>query len=205
VRIAAVLLAAGTAQRFGGPSKLLATLGGVPLIQYPARAIAASHVAYTLAVTGREAAAIERALSGFSCQFIHNPSWSEGLGGSVAVGVRALPDDVDGVLIVPGDMPFLTAAFLNALIEQCEHAPAPRPIIFPQLPDGNQSNPVLWPSRFFTELSHLTGVVGAKALLKVHAAHARAYPVSDAVLLTDIDTLSDLELAQRLVPFATPP
>jgi molybdenum cofactor cytidylyltransferase len=131
-------------------------------------------------------------------QFIHNAAWVDGLGGSVAVGVGALPDDADGALIVPGDMPFLTPEFLNAMIERFASAPAPRPILFPQLPDGTQGNPVLWPKRFFPELAKLTGAVGAKPLIKRYAAEAQAYAVPDARLLIDVDTPDDLERARRL-------
>lgn len=230
MRIAAVLLAAGAAQRFGGPSKLLADLGGMPLIVHAACTLAASSVAHIVVVTGREAAAIEAALPcpwpaekpqmtpdssdgnppprqgegdqlhsehNQTFDFVHNPGWSEGLGGSVAAGVRALPENVDGVLIIPADMPFLTPAILSAMIERFESAPEPRPIVFAQSPDGTQTNPVLWPKRFFAELASLTGAAGAKLLIKRYAAEAQAFPVTDARLMLDIDTREDLERARQ--------
>ena len=195
MRIAAVLLAAGAAERFGGPSKLLAPLGGVPLVNHAARALAGSAVSNIIVVTGRDEQSVKSALAEFNTHFIHNPAWSDGLGGSVAAGVRALVDEIDGALIVPGDMPFLTAEFLNALIGLFERLPEPRPIIFPQLPDGTQGNPVLWPKRCFSELAGLSGAAGAKALIKKHAADAMAFPVADAHLLLDIDTQDDLARA----------
>lgn len=198
--IAAILLAAGAAERFGGQSKLLADLGGVPLIVHAARAIVGSNSSGFLAVTGRDGAAVAAALQGSGLQIIPNPNWAEGLGGSVAAGVRALQVDACGVLIVPGDMPFLTPGYLNALIDRFTQSPEPRPILFPQLPDGTQGNPVLWPRRFFAELAELSGAKGGKALLNQHAQVAQAFPVTDARLFVDIDTPDDLVRAAALLP-----
>lgn len=209
MRIAAVLLAAGAAERFGGPSKLLADLGGVPLIVHAARAIAGSCVSSIIVVTGRDAEDIKtvvRAGTPFYPLFIHNTAWAEGMGGSIAAGVRALPGEVpgdvlggvDGVLIVPGDMPFLTPELLSSMIERFESALEPRPIVFAQAPDGTQRNPVLWPNRFCAQLASLSGAAGGKSLLQNNAGETMPFPVADGELLADIDTPDDLVQAAAL-------
>ena len=197
MRVAAILLAAGGAERFGGPSKLLAELGGFPLIVHAARAIAGSATCHVAVVTGRDAGAIETALSPFAFQFVHNTAWADGMGGSIAAGVLSLPAGVDAALIVPGDMPFLTPALLNSLAETFDAATEPRPIVFPQLPDGTQLNPVLWPKRYFSELSLLSGPSGGKQLLRSLAEQSAGIIVNDARLVADIDTKADLEAARR--------
>ena len=65
-------------------------------------------IADVVVVTGCEAARIEEALAGLSVRFVPNADWQTGIGSSIAAGVRALGDGVDGALIVPGDMPFLS-------------------------------------------------------------------------------------------------
>lgn len=198
MRIAAVLLAAGAAERFGGPSKLLADLGGEPLITYAARAIADSAVASIIAVTGRDAREIGFALGrqvGSKVQIVHNAEWEKGMGGSVAAGVRALGKGVDAVFIVPGDMPFLTAQLFNAMIDTYAAASAPQPILYPRSSDGVQGNPVLWPKRFLDDLALLSGPSGAKSLLLKYQPQALAFAVADAAL-TDVDTAQDLAKAR---------
>ena len=214
MRIAAFLLAAGAAERFGGSSKLLAGLGDVPLIAHAARAIAGSAVSHIFVVTGRDAQSVAAAIMAGSdpeharrFQFIHNPAWADGMGGSIAAGVRALPagvpgdvpGDVDAMLIIPGDMPFLTPAILSAMIERFESAPEPRPIVFAQSPDGTQTNPVLWPKRFFAKFAGLSGAAGGKSLLQSHAGETMPLPVADGELLADIDTPDDLVRAAALL------
>ncbi len=114
------------------------------------------------------------------------------MGGSIATGVRALTEDVDGVLIIPGDMPLLTPEFLTAMIEHFERVPEPRSIIYPQSPACVQGNPVLWPQRFFAELAGLTGAAGGKSLLQRYADDSMPFPIADGPLLLDIDTPDDL-------------
>ncbi len=50
---------------------------------------------------------IVQALDGLPVRFVPNPAWDEGMGGSIAAGVRLVGEDVDGVFIVPGDLPNL--------------------------------------------------------------------------------------------------
>lgn len=195
MRIAAILLAAGAAERFGGPSKLLADLDGAPVVVHAARALSASAACRVIAVTGRDASAMEAALASLPIEFIHNPAWADGMGGSIAAGVRALPPGIDAALIVPGDMPFMTPAFFNKLIDTFETSSEPRPIVFPQRPDGTQANPVLWPKRYFSKLALLSGPAGGKSLLHSLGDQSVGITITDARLLTDIDTQADLEAA----------
>lgn len=199
MRVAAVLLAAGAAHRFGGPSKLLVEFDGAPLIHRAARAVEGCGAAVTIAVTGRDAEAVTAALSGFTLDCVYNPAWADGLGGSVATGVRALGTGIDAALIVPGDMSLLTPEFLQEMIRFAARMPEPRPICFAQLPDGTQSNPVLWPKRYFPELMALLGTAGGKVLLTRYAPQTMAFPVTDVRLLMDIDTPDDLVRASALI------
>src|ERR1700710_2825886 len=55
-RIAAVLLAAGRSTRMGGPNKLLAEIGGRPLVRIVAEQALASRAETGIVVTGNQAA-----------------------------------------------------------------------------------------------------------------------------------------------------
>jgi molybdenum cofactor cytidylyltransferase len=107
--IAAILLAAGNSRRFGAANKLLAQIDGQPLIRRVAEEIALRADVRVVVVTGYDRHSIERALSDLPLHFAHNVHWPTGMGSSIAVGIGALPPKIEGVMIVPGDMPFLTA------------------------------------------------------------------------------------------------
>jgi molybdenum cofactor cytidylyltransferase len=191
--IAAVLLAAGASQRFGADNKLLASIGGKPLIRWVAEQIVHSG-AEVVVVTGCDHLLIEKALEGLSLRFAHNLSWTRGVGSSIAVGVMALGSQALGAFIVPGDMPFLTSDLLKDLMATFKSSGAS--IVYPTTLAGEQRNPVLWPRRFFPLLGSLSGRGGAKHLLATSIDSQKQVPVVNEGTFADVDLPADLETAR---------
>ena len=192
--ICAVLLAAGASQRFGADNKLLANIGGKPLIRWVAEKIMHSD-ADVVAVTGCDYLLIEEALEGLPLRFAHNLNWTRGLGSSIAAGVMALSSQAVGTFIVPGDMPFLTSALLKDLMAAFNESRG-RSIVYPITRAGEQRNPVLWPRRFFPLLASLSGSAGAKHLLATSINSQMPVPVVDEGAFADVDLPADLETAR---------
>src|SRR5262249_28167518 len=115
--VAAVVLAAGRSSRMGGPNKLLAEIGGRPLVRIVAETVLASRAHPVVVVTGHERERVEVALARLPVTFVHNPNYAEGLGTSLKAGVAALPAEVDGAVICLGDMPQVDAALIDQLID----------------------------------------------------------------------------------------
>jgi molybdenum cofactor cytidylyltransferase len=192
--IGAIVLAAGTSQRFGADNKLLASIGGEPLVRRVVHVLIQSGIADIVVVTGHERTLIQAALEALPVGFAHNENWATGMASSIVAGVSALPAGVDGAFIVPGDMPFLTAAVIERLTEVFdEHGRAS--IVYPATSGGEQRNPVLWPRRFFGELAALAGPQGAKQLLATLAPECIAVAIDDHAF-ADIDTEADLVAAR---------
>ena len=194
--IGAVVLAAGLSKRFGGESKLLADLGGEPLVRHAVRAVAESGLADVVVVTGREAGACRDALRDLPVQFVHNPKWEDGMGSSIACGVAALDADLAGAFIVPGDMPFITPDLLRTLMAAFSET-GERRAVFPTSPAGEQRTPVLWPRHLLSRLRSLSGAEGGKSLLKSIAGDALGVTIADQSLLTDVDTAEDMDAARQ--------
>lgn len=196
-RVAALVLAAGASRRMRGPNKLLAALDGRPIVAHVAGAALASRADEVVVVTGRDAAEVERALAGGASAradraptFAHNPDADGGLSSSLRRGLAALGATTDGALVCLGDMPWLRAAHLDALIGAFA-ADRARPICVP-VHDGRRGNPVLWPARHFAALSALEGDTGGRALLGALAAEVCAVPIADAAIHRDVDAPEDL-------------
>lgn len=190
--IGAVLLAAGSSSRFGDENKLVADFEGQPLIRHVAGIVSESGVGDVVVVTGHDRDAVEAALDGLPVRFVHNEDWSAGMGRSIARGIRALRPDTPAAFIVPGDMPFLTAALLEALAGRYADVERTR-VVVPTTEDGRQRNPVLWPRRCFDDLASLDGPEGGKALLNRHCPEVLEVPIADVSVFTDIDTPDDLK------------
>jgi len=202
-KLGAVLLAAGASRRFGPESKLLANFGGEAIVRRVARTLTQSDLADIVVVTGHEERLCREALQGLTVRLAHNDAWNEGMGTSIAMGVAALDQTLDGAFIVPGDMPFLRPALLKTMAELFAQAEPP-PIVFPVTPNGEQRNPVLWPRRFFPRLLSLSGHEGAKAFLHESASQSAFITVEDTSELQDIDTPSELAAARAHLALGLP-
>ena len=197
-RIAAVILAAGRSTRMGPANKLLADLNGKPLVRWVAEAALASQTRPVLAVVGHQTAEVKAALAGLDVTLVDNPDYATGLASSLKAGIRALPQTIDGALVLLGDMPRITAAHIDRLIA----ASASGRIIVP-MHEGQRGNPVLWPARYFPELLALEGDAGAKPLLTTHAADIHEVDLGTDAIFLDIDTPDALahERENSLSPF----
>src|SRR5205807_2038752 len=85
--IAVVVLAAGRSTRMRGPNKLLAEIGGKPLVRIVVEQALASRGKGVIVVTGHERERVEASLTGLPVRLVFNPAFAEGLGTSVRAGI----------------------------------------------------------------------------------------------------------------------
>jgi molybdenum cofactor cytidylyltransferase len=185
-KIAALVLAAGQSLRAGATNKLLAEIAGVALIRRTVETILASPAHPVIVVTGHEAGKLSGALDGLDVEFAHNPVYAAGMAGSIAVGVKALPADVAGVLVCLGDMPSLDAGDIAALIAAFD--PEHGTTIVVPVAQGRQGNPVLFGRTHFGQLMELTGDAGARSVIAAHKGAVAEVAMTGDGTLTDLDT-----------------
>lgn len=192
-KVAALVLAAGLSRRFGDGHKLLADLDGKPVIRHVVEAALASSARPVLLVTGHRAEAVGVAAGAGDFSRVTNTAYTEGLASSLQAGLRALPADLDGVLVCLGDMPDIGPAVLEKLISAFNPVEG-RAICVP-VHHGKRGNPTLWGMQFLPDLLRLEGDAGARSLLVPHADWICEVPVDDPGILQDYDTPA--MLAQR--------
>jgi molybdenum cofactor cytidylyltransferase len=189
--IAAVVLAAGRSTRMGGPNKLLAEIGGRPLVRIAAEQALASRAKPVIVVTGHERERVEAALKGLPVRLVHNPDFAQGLGSSVHTGIAAVPAQADGAIVCLGDMPQVDAALIERLIGA--FAPEQGALAVVPTINGQRGNPVLWSRRFFPDLMAIEGDVGARHLISRYGEAVVEVPVTGKGALVDVDTPEALE------------
>lgn len=193
-RIGALVLAAGRSTRMGGINKLPCDCQGVPLLSRAVDAACASRIAQVMVVTGFEAALVETVLADRPVSFTHNPVFDQGVSSSLRCGLRAMPQDMDAVLVMLGDMPQITADQIDSLLKAFDpDAPA---IVVPER-DGRRGNPVLWPRRYFAEMYAISGDVAACGLLERHADKVKLVRITSDPILADVDTPDALASLER--------
>jgi len=114
-----------------------------------------------------------------------------GMGDTIAAAVRATADAA-GWLVLPGDLPLVQAGSLLAVAQALqEHA-----VVVPWV-KGRRGHPVGFAAACGAALMQLQGPEGAASVIR--ACTPFRLVLDDIGCVTDIDTPSDLEAAQRLL------
>jgi molybdenum cofactor cytidylyltransferase len=201
-KVAALVLAAGRSSRFrkaGGAeeTKLVAMLGGKPIVLRVVEAALASRARPVIVVVGHARGAVEAALGGLPVTIVFNPDYATGLASSLRTGLTAAPADAGGALVLLGDMPNVEARLVDALIGALEARPNAQAIAPAE--GGRRGNPVLLGRRLFEPARRLEGDEGARRLLaslkESDVVDIDPPPGSDVSF--DVDTPSDLVAARR--------
>ncbi len=220
-----VILAAGASSRLGEP-KALAEIGGRAVLDWMLTAArgALPNGAPPLVVTGAHHAEISTFLGKAAArtpdplpsEVVRNPDWSHGRTAGLQLAARTCPGA--DLLIWPADVPLVSAATLEALVQEWEHlgepsrgwlAPAvgrsfhastgtalgaepPSPV------ERSFGHPILL-GRDLVAGVHGLSVEAPLRLLRQQAAPLAAVAVDDQAVLDDLDTPADLERLRRRV------
>src|SRR5262249_31648611 len=117
---AAILLAAGRGQRFGGEvPKLLVPLSGTRVLQAALQPCLASEVDSVLVVLGYQDREVRATLGPIDrrIHWIFAPDWHMGMGHSLAFAVNQVPKECQRLLVGLADMPWLEAQVVNKLLQ----------------------------------------------------------------------------------------
>lgn len=194
--IAALVLAAGRGRRFGAESKLTVPFRGRPLVRAAVETALASPARPVVVVSGHWRDALEAALDELAIRLVANPDPDLGLGSSLRLGLQALPAGIDGVVVMLGDMPLVTADHIARLIAAFE-AHQRTAICVPTC-EGARGNPVLWPAWSFPRLAAIEGDRGGRVLLGPLAGSVVEVAMADDGVLIDVDDAAALAAAARV-------
>jgi molybdenum cofactor cytidylyltransferase len=187
-RVAALILAAGKASRMGegGAHKLLAEFDGVPLVRRCALAAIDGGACSVSVVTGHRHSEIESALSGLELAAVHNPYYASGMASSLIAGFTSeVASQADGIMVMLADMPGVSAADLNALIQAFRQSRGEA--IVRAVSRGKRGNPVILPRQLYGAVAHLKGDIGARHIIETAGLPIVDVDIGDGAHL-DVDT-----------------
>ena len=192
--VAAIVLAAGEAARFG-ECKQLMKLGDKTLVEHVLDTVNASSVDDVIVVLGAHADDIRRRVKFARERIVMNPQYGDGMSTSIHAGLRALQPSTDAAMIVLADQPFVTPQTLDRIID--EYRAHKSAAVVPTY-HGARGNPVLVDRSLFDEMFALRGDTGFRAVLARQPDAVTRVPVDDVGVVTDIDTREDFDgLAPR--------
>jgi molybdenum cofactor cytidylyltransferase len=188
MKIATLILAAGSSSRMGRTKQLL-PWGNSTLL---GNAVASAHesgLVDILVVLGAKANTIKATLDSMPCQITVNSDWEEGLGSSIRTGVSHILSSAsmpDGILIMLADQPFVNADYLKKLIYHFKNGDGG--IICSDYGE-KQGVPAIFSRKYFTKLQGLGGDQGAGPIIEVH--RDDSYGLEAGKITMDLDTHED--------------
>jgi CTP:molybdopterin cytidylyltransferase MocA len=191
-----IVLAAGEGRRLGGP-KALALLDGRTFLERVLAACRAAALREALVVVGAESERVLGAIPPvFPVRYVLNPDWPKGQTSSIQRGLEALPEDAEGFLLWPVDVPVVPASAVDAGLKAFE--PGRSAIV--ALSDGRRrGHPVLFDASYREAFLALRPEDPAHRVIRGHEAAVRYVLVDHPGPFLDIDRPEDLERARRLV------
>ena len=196
MKVAAVVLAAGAASRFGSP-KALARLDGRPILEHVLDAVREAGIDDVIVVLGHAADEIEEGIDWLEERRVRNPD-PRHLSSSLQVGidaVAAIDPPVRAAVIVLGDQPRTRPEVIRALLAAARSGD--RPVVVPRYADGGGANPVVLLADAFELVDEAIGDRGLGPVLASNDDLVTEVPVPGAN--PDIDTPDDLARLQDIL------
>lgn len=190
-RTTGLLLAAGAGRRMGRPKALVRSAAGEPWVLGAARTLHAGGCHRVLVVTGAESDAVAALVAPLPwADVVAAEGWEEGMGPSLAAGLRALAEtDADCAVVGLVDTPDVSAEVVRRVVATVGAGAA---ALGRAAYDGIPGHPVvLGRDHWHGVVASATGDRGARAYLAGHP--HRLVECGDLATGADVDTAPGLE------------
>ena len=189
--VAGLLLAAGSSTRMGTPKQILPA-GDVLLIERVLAQSLHSKLDLVILVLGFMAKDIRGQIrsggDSSRLKIVENSGYEQGISSSILTGLSHVEKEYDHVMILLGDMPYITSGVINRLLAGYLESGLPLGALRVR---GKRSHPVIIGRPFFPALLRLTGDQGARDLFISHGEQVCLVEPGEDYDDTDIDTYED--------------
>ncbi|MGI9222369.1 MAG: nucleotidyltransferase family protein [Woeseiaceae bacterium] len=185
-KVYAILLAAGSATRYGGGKQTAAWLDST-LVRHASNLAASCCAERTILVTGHDWTTVKSACDPLSGGFVVNENYADGVGSSIAQAVRSVRHAASAVLVMLADQPLVTSGHLANLVATWTGGENE---IVASAYAGTVGVPALFGAGCFADLCALSGDQGARKLLLDPKFDVQTIAFEDAA--ADVDTSQDL-------------
>ena len=189
------MLAAGTSSRLGQPKQLL-QYNGKTLLKHAVDEATNSNADMIVVVLGANAGLLLKEIDDSRVTVVENKKWEEGMASSIRMGLNTLlqnKSNIEAVIFVVCDQPFVSAALLNDLIKTQKETG--KPIVASNYGEAI-GPPALFHRSFFPELMQLKGDAGARKSIQQHSDEVATILFTKGKM--DIDTIEDYEALKNL-------
>ena len=184
--ISAILLAAGQSKRLRGENKLTKLFKGKPLINHILFSLIKSKVNKIIIVLGFEHLKIKtKLLKSKKINFVINKNYKKGMSSSIKTGLKKLPKNNKGFLIVLGDMPNVTKTTINKICLSITRSD--KEIILPKF-KNRTGNPIGFKHSMIKNIYKIKGDSGAKNIIKKNNKKIKFLNINSKSILINLNT-----------------
>lgn len=189
--IGAVILAAGQGRRSGTNKLLVEDQNNIPMFMHAINSAIASDAKPVFVVTGYRHEEMEEYLEKIDVNVLYNPSYASGIKTSINMGLRAIPSSCDGAILLPADMPYISAADINKLINKFDKNFEKQVCMYSN--KGVKSNPILWSKSLYEKADIVPDNAMTRVVFVEHADYTKTIETKDKKKLLDINYPNDVE------------
>jgi len=184
--ITAILLAAGQSKRLKDENKLTKLFKGKPLINHILYSLIKSKVNKIIIVLGFEHLKIKtKLLKNKKINFVINKNYKKGMSSSIKTGLKKLPKNSKGFLIVLGDMPNITKTTINKICLSIIRSD--KEIILPKF-KNKTGNPIGFKQSMIKNIYKIKGDRGAKNIIKKNNKKIKFLNINSKSILINLNT-----------------
>ena len=191
LKIGVVLLAAGEGSRLGCIPKSLIQLQGQTLIHRHLQTLHAVGIDDIVVVTGYYFEAIEAALPEQTITIVRNPTPEEGQQLSVRLGLTALSNDCDLILVMLADQPLLNRDDVLELISAYKHRPTNKLVVLPEV-HGQRGNPVCFSAELIYSMLASPQKISFRNYIDQNSNSVHKHLTTNEHFVIDLDTNDDV-------------
>ena len=160
-----IILAAGSSRRYGKTNKLVQIFQDKPIIRHVIDVLLEENEPKDLlVVVGHEKSKIIDLINNPKIKIVNNIDYKRGIGTSISCAMRHIEDYIQGVMIIPADMPFISKVDLQNLENKFIELNSTK-VVFPKY-ENSLGNPVILPKSYFDILKNLKADEGARSHIK---------------------------------------
>ena len=194
VNLDGIVLAAGRSTRMGQSKAQLEATPGVTFLEHAVKALRQGGCRYVVAVVNDEEDWTARLADVSGAAVVINEMQGSQQIDSIRLGLAELPDDSEGVLVLPVDFPGIRTETVAALVGTFART---RPPVIVPVHDGTPGHPVLFARSVFGELLAEPLPRGAETVVDAHGHDRVEVQVADPAVLVDVDSPEDYERFKR--------
>ncbi|HEV2489628.1 MAG TPA: nucleotidyltransferase family protein [Candidatus Acidoferrales bacterium] len=198
--LAVVILAAGESRRMGQPKALLPfpdksatktnSAKSKTFLEHLMEVTRHERVGVLRVVVGAHAKEIGASAKLDADELVVNEDWRRGQLSSLQAAIRSLPAEAEGMILCLVDHPLISASLVSSLIEAFDRTK--RNIVIPTF-RARRGHPVIFPRALFAELLDAPEEVGARAVVRAHAAEIVEVPTEEEGVVLNLNDPATLK------------